>query len=82
MATGLARFGEKPPSHELVEADIAIVCAADSREQGSNHEMRHVGGEDAIDALMGGLQAAGLKVERVMGRNAEQFLKVSTERVW
>ncbi|GAQ85181.1 hypothetical protein KFL_002230020 [Klebsormidium nitens] len=75
MATGLARFGEKPFAHEAVEPEIAIVCAAD-RQNGNNYEMRRVGAEDAIDALVQGLEAAGLKVDRVMGRNAEQFLKV------
>lgn len=75
MATGLARFGEKPFAHETVEPEVAIVCAAD-RQNGSSQELRQVGAGDAIDALVQGLEAAGLKVDRVLGRNAEQFLKV------
>jgi len=75
MATGLARFGEKLPAHELVEPDIAIVCAA-AKQDGSSQELRPVGADDAITALIQGLGAAGLIVDRVVGRNAEQFLKV------
>jgi hypothetical protein len=73
MATGLARFGE--PTHELVEPDIAIVCAA-AKQDGGSQELRTVGADDAITALIQGLGAAGLIVDRVVGRNAEQFLKV------